>query len=129
MTEEIKNAIRAHFEKKEYDEVVKMINTKIIVDESNYKNILNETLRILNSIRINRDIRYHEDYVEIERKFALYFTERIYSYFLDNGATKEKLDEVHGECAKFFHNVDSVTSIASSVFADGEDEPVNNNSL
>ena len=129
MTDEIKNEIRSHFEKKEYDEVVEMLNTKIIISESNYKDILNVTLSILNSIRINRDISYHEDYVEIERKFALHFTARIYSYFLDSGVSKEKQKEIHGECAKFFNAVDSVTSIASSVFSDVGDEPINNNSL
>ena len=124
MTEEIKNEIRTHFENKEYDDVVKMINTKIKVDESNYKVILGETLSILNSIRINRDISYHEDYIEIERKFALYFTEKIYSYFILNCESKEIKDEVFGDCAKFFNAVNSITSIASSVFSDGGNEPI-----
>jgi len=120
MTEAIKKEIREHFERKEYDDIVNMINTKIIVDESNYKDILNETLNILNSIRINRDISYHEDYVEIERKFALYFTERIYSFFARGGATEEKMKEVHRACANFFNAVDSVTSIGGASFNDGK---------
>ena len=129
MTEEIKNEIRIHFENNEYDEVVEMINTKILLDESNYKDILRETLNILNSIRINRDISYHEDYVEIEKKFALYFTERIYSFFLQNRVSEEKRKEVHGECAQFFNHVESVSSIGNSIFTDEENTPNNSNSL
>ena len=124
MTEEIKKEIREHFERKEYDDIVNMINTKIIVDESNYKSILSETLNILNSIRVNRDISYHEDYVEIERKFALYFTERIYSFFVLGGASEEKMKEVHGECANFFNAIDSVTSIGGASVNDGEEKKI-----
>lgn len=120
MTEEIKKEIRKHFEKKEYMDIVDMINTKIVIDESNYRNILEETLNILNSIRINRDISYHEDYVEIERNFAVRFTERIYSFFARGGASEEKIKEVYEVCANFFNAVDSVTSIGGASFNDGK---------
>lgn len=124
MTDEIKKEIKTYFENKEYDEVVKMINTKIIVDESNYIDIFNIVLNILNSIRINRDISYHEDYVEIERNFALRFSGEIYSFFLANQTNKEKLNEIHMECARFFNAVDSVTSIGGASFNDEGGEKI-----
>ena len=125
MTEEIKKEMKEYFTKKEYDNVIAMLHTKIIVDESNYKKILEETLHILNSIRINRDISYHEEYVQIEKRFALLFTEKIYSFFIEKKFSREKLTKIHHSCAKFFNAVNSVTSIGASVFIDEADDPIN----
>lgn len=124
MTDEIKKEMKSHFEKKEYEDIINMINTKILIDESNYSSVLNETLNILNSIRINRDISYHEDYIEIERNFAVRFTERIYSFFARGGASEEKIKEVYEACANFFNAVDSVTSIGGASFSDEEGKKI-----
>lgn len=124
MTDEIKQEIKSYFKNKEYDEVVKMLNTKILVDESNYKDIFSMVLNILNSIRINRDINYHEDYIEIERNFASNFCDHIYSFFERKLMSNEKLDEIKEECARFFYAVDSVTSIGGASFSDEGDEKI-----
>ena len=126
MTDEIRSEIKTYFENKKYDEVVKMINTKIILDESNYKKIFHEILNILNSIRINRDINEHEELVEMEEKFALNFTGDIYSFFLKSGIGKEKIQEIHGECANFYNALVSVTSIGSVVYNDENNTKINN---